>query len=73
MTGPTGPSGATGATGPTGSAILATPATQTQTGAAGDNDVVYGPPDTGTNATVTLTTGTRALVIVTGRVAPPFG
>jgi hypothetical protein len=60
--GVTGATGATGATGPS----LALPQSATG-GAATDNDATYAnPPDNGADVSVTITTGTRALVIATG-------
>ncbi len=63
--------GATGATGATGT--LPVPATLNDNTQANTNNTTYGAPDTGTAVAVTLTTGTRALVIVTGQVEPGGG
>jgi hypothetical protein len=77
--GPTGPAGengpagatgsTTGATGPTGPTGFGTPAIDQQAGACTRTAAgSYAVCDTGTDASVTLTTGTTVMVIVTARV-----
>jgi hypothetical protein len=78
-TGATGATGATGETGPTGATGTATfpaPATTSTANAGETSSTSYTTTlsgGAGSNPSVTLTTGTRALVIVTGMVAPPQG
>jgi hypothetical protein len=70
-----GEKGAQGEKGEKGAPGLGTPVTATNSASAQRNIASYGVPtaDTGTNPSVTLTTGTTAMVIITGQLEPISG
>jgi hypothetical protein len=69
--GPTGAAGPTGTTGPTGPSGLGTPSIGQETGNCTRTANSYAVCNTGTDVSVTLTTGTSVMVIVTARIVPP--
>jgi hypothetical protein len=75
VTGAQGLKGATGENGSQGPSGLGTPGVASNTAEATRTSNSYATPNsgTGTNPSVTLTTGTRAMVIITGLLDPPGG